>query len=94
MSKDTATASSMLRDASKLVDGDRREAYGDARDNFAYIARLWSAYLFTDIRARDVANCMCLLKMARQEGPWKEDTFVDGAAYMALAGEVSKPEFD
>lgn len=92
MDRKNITASSMLKDASKLVDGDRREAYGDARDNFAYIARLWSAYLFTDITARDVANCMCLLKMARQEGPWSKDTFTDGAAYFALAGEVSKPE--
>jgi len=92
MDRTFVKASDMLKTAADLVSGDRNEAYGDARDNLSYTAMLWSAYLCTRITARDVANCMALLKMARQDGKWKEDTFVDGAAYMALAGEVSQPE--
>jgi len=88
-------ASDILKEAADLVGGDRHEQYGDAKHNLGYTAQLWSSYLCMRVDPKDVAHLMALLKMARTDAPgWKADSFIDGAAYMALAGEVSKPNND
>jgi hypothetical protein len=49
---------------------------------------LWSAYLDKEITAHDAAVMMALLKVARTKfGQPTADTYVDAAAYMAIAGE-------
>jgi hypothetical protein len=59
------TANEMLTIADKLVAGDRAEEYGDKKTMHNNIARLWSAYLNTNVTGHDVALMMTLLKMAR-----------------------------
>ena len=54
-----------LAKASTLVAGARENDYGDKVHNHNNIARLWSAYLDTEIKAHDVAIMMTLLKVAR-----------------------------
>ena len=82
-----------LAKASTLVAGDRENDYGDKVHNHNNIARLWSAYLDTEIKAHDVAIIMTLLKVARTKlGAVSEDTYIDMAAYSAIAGEIKFKE--
>ena len=85
----------ILETASKLVGGQRHEDYGDKIKNHTNIANLWSAYKDVNITPHDVAIMMCLLKIARTKlGAVSEDTYVDGSAYMAIAGECKSNEQD
>ena len=78
-----------LNRASVLVEGQRHKDYGDKTDNHKNIAKLWSAYLDVKITAHDVAIMMCLLKIARTKlGGTSVDTYIDMAAYGAIAGEI------
>ena len=80
-----------LRDAMTLVEGDRASEYGDKVINHSNIAKLWSAYLDHPLTGHEVAVMMCLLKIARTKvGKRTRDTYVDGAAYMAIAGEIQE----
>jgi len=80
--------------AADLVSGDRAQIHGDMADNFTRCADLWSAYLGkrleTPLTAVDVGNMMALLKIARtQTGQVNADDFIDGAGYLACAGEIA-----
>jgi len=82
-----------LSQAITLSANDRQKDYGDKVDNHNNIARLWSAYLDTDIKAHDVAIMMALLKMARTKlGAVSKDTYIDMAEYSAIAGEIKFKE--
>ena len=78
-----------LARASTLVAGDREKDYGNKIHNHNNISKLWSAYLDVKIEAHDVAIMMVLLKVARTKlGAVSEDTYIDMAAYGAIAGEI------
>jgi hypothetical protein len=87
----TSTASSILTEASKIVDGARRSTHGAAERSFAKIATMWSAYLGSTITPVDVAHMMTLLKIARSQcgAENNADHYIDGAGYQALAGELA-----
>ena len=83
----------LLMSAHVLVGEDREKDYGDKVKNHNNIARLWSAYLDTSVTAHDVAILMTLLKIARTKlGAVSEDTYIDMAAYGAIAGEIKFKE--
>ena len=85
--------SEILSEAKNLVDGDRHKDYGDKTENHKNIAKLLSAYLDTKVEPHDVAIMMCLLKIARTKlGDVSEDTYIDMAAYGAIAGEIKFKE--
>jgi hypothetical protein len=85
------TRSEILKEADALINGERAKAYGPPEVNHLRIARGWSVILGTEVRPDQVALCMAWLKIARLcEGPHR-DSYVDGAAYMALAGELGLP---
>jgi len=82
-----------LKEAISLSGIDRQKDYGDKVDNHNNIARLWSAYLEIEIEAHDVAIMMALLKIARTKlGAVSKDTYIDMAAYSAIAGEIKFKE--
>ena len=82
-----------LSQAITLSANDRQKDYGDKVNNHNNIARLWSAYLDIEIEAHDVAIMMALLKMARTKlGAVSKDTYIDMAAYSAIAGEIKFKE--
>ena len=82
-----------LINATKLAEGDRQQDYGDKTLNHSNIAKLWSAYLDMTITTHDVAVMMCLLKIARTKlGKVSKDTYIDMAAYSAIAGEIKFKE--
>jgi len=88
-----STTKEFLTEAIKLIGGDRQRDYGDKVKNHDNIAKLWSAYLDVKVEAHDVAIMMALLKMARTKlGAVSEDTYIDMAAYSAIAGEIKFEE--
>ena len=80
----------ILETAKHLVNGDRADAYGPPKENFKRIADGWSVILQADVSAEQVALCMAWLKIARLVHGPHEDSYIDAAAYMALAGELSE----
>ena len=89
------TTKKYLETAIKLTSGARAHDYGDKIINHNNIAKLWSAYLDISISPHDVAVCMTLLKIARTKlGTCASDTYVDAAAYMAIAGECKEKEVE
>jgi len=78
-----------LNQAEILIEGQRHKDYGDKSENHTNIAKLWSAYKDVKITAHDVAIMMALLKIARTKvGKVNKDTYIDMAAYGAIAGEI------
>lgn len=82
--------SDVLAAADKLINGDRQANYGPPQENFARIAVGWSVILKTDVTSEQVALCMAWLKLARLVNGPHDDSYIDGAAYMALAAELSE----
>ena len=81
----------ILDTANKFITQDRQATHGKAEDNFANIARLWSAYLNHPITPQDVAILMVLLKVVRFKGnPLHVDNAIDMCGYSALAGEIGQ----
>jgi len=82
---------SVLKAAGDLIDGDRARVYGDAYDMHARVAVGWSQILGADVKPHEVLLCMAWLKISRLvESPDHADSYVDAAAYVALAAEVQK----
>ena len=85
----------ILMKAAELVSKSRQESHGDTFKNHAQIAEFWNIYLddklkpLASITADEVAMMMGLVKISRsQVGKHNVDDYVDGAAYMAIAGEL------
>lgn len=81
--------SEILFEANDLINGERQAQYGSPQENFSRISAMWSAYLGHEVAPHQVAVCMALLKAARLSNETKDDSFIDGAAYFALAGELA-----
>jgi hypothetical protein len=91
-----ASASEILRSAADLVSGDRNVQHGDKEICLSNIAEIWTAYLrirkepAAPLTGIDVASMMALLRLARtQTGAPNVDDWLDGAGYIALAGELA-----
>ena len=79
----------ILKEAERLTAEDRNKAYGPPLINHQRIAQIWSVILGQEITPSQVALCMVGVKLARlAQTPDHMDSFVDGAAYMAIAGEI------
>lgn len=89
-------AAEIAEKAANIVSGDRAQSHGNMHHHFASVALLWNAYMMArrdtsaPLRATDVPHMMALLKIARtQSGTVNADDFIDGAGYLACAGEVA-----
>lgn len=72
-----------------------REEHGDAVENHEHIAALWSAYLEKEITARDVADCMILMKLSRAHcGEPVSDHYEDVCGYADIADRVENEPRD
>lgn len=88
----------ILDKAKKMVTGQREQDYGSPEDNFKIIAEYWETYLDAVFTIRgivaltedDVANMMCLFKLARiTTGTATEDSYIDICGYAACGGELT-----
>lgn len=93
----------VLDEAKKTITKVKVDQYGLPENNFQKIADMWNAYLNSysgasesrELSAKDVANMMVLLKIARAQNGDKADTYVDMIGYAAIAYELmvqEKPE--
>lgn len=82
------TRSDIIMKAEELINGDRNETYGDAKESFSTIAKLWSVYLGVDVTAEQVAAMFVLMKISRQRKSRHMDNWVDIIGYAALGGEI------
>jgi len=80
----------ILDEAKRLIHTDRQKEYGHPLINHQRIAKLWSVILEKEITPAQAALCMAMVKAARLvQTPEHEDSYIDGAAYFAIAGELS-----
>jgi hypothetical protein len=85
---------SVLKEAHKIIYGDREKTYGKPSKNLETIAKMWNAYLVASgvaqegegiLVAKDVAAMMILLKTARLANNLDHrDSIVDICGYAAL----------
>jgi hypothetical protein len=88
MSEETGKLS-VLKEANKIIYGDREKTYGKPSKNLDTIAQMWNAYISARelkvLNAKDVAAMMILLKTARlANDPSHRDSVVDICGYAAL----------
>ena len=79
-----------LREAAKIITGDRDAQYGRPEENFGRIAKIWSMILGVEISNEDVAMMMVGLKVARyaNKSGFQGDTWIDIAGYAGCGYEV------
>ncbi|AMO44024.1 phosphofructokinase [Mycobacterium phage Bactobuster] len=85
---------SILTTAEEIINGQRAQDYGDAKENHIRIANLWNTYLQKPdlISHDDVAVMMILLKIARfMENGYHHDTVVDIAGYAGVLEKMQLP---
>ena len=78
----------ILQAAIDLTKGDRNVANGDPSENHDRIAKIWSVQLGVEIDGAQVALMMAGMKLARLAYKYSDDSFIDAAAYIAIAGEI------
>lgn len=79
-----------LREAAKIISGDRDKQYGGPEDNFTRIATVWSVLFGRTFTAEDVAMAMVGVKLARfaSDAGFQPDTWIDIAGYAGCGYEV------
>lgn len=75
------TTESILQEADKIINGERRKDYGSPLESFTKIAALWSPVLGIEVTPDQVALCMIGLKIARATNGMQRDSLVDIAGY-------------
>jgi len=86
----------VIDEASRIIKKDRNSAYDNPEDNFARIAKCWTAILDEklacgcEITAGDVARAMVMLKVVRDAHAPKRDNRVDAVGYV-LCLERAEP---
>lgn len=85
-------AMSVLKEAEKLVTGDRNDAYGHPSLKYAVIAEIWSAILQTEVTPEQVVLCMIGTKLGRESLKHKRDNIVDLAGYAKIYAILTNEE--
>lgn len=102
MENDIKSRTDILETATKCTAQDRNQTYGEPYHNLSVTANLVNSYLQAKhgkpicLTGDDIAIIMSLNKVARMAtGSVKPhiDNYVDGAAYLAIAGEIAIADF-
>jgi hypothetical protein len=78
---------SVLKEADRLINGDRRDAYGHPLDDYSRTAAMFSAWLGDEVlkrplTAEETEMFMVIVKLSRQRNQEKRDNLVDAAGYL------------
>ena len=85
---DLETRTSVLQEAETLINGPRRDDYGDVRWSFEAVAKGWTEIIKAPVTAEQVALCMVWLKVMREVNAPKRDNLVDIAGYTGLVEKL------
>lgn len=80
-----------LREAARIISGERNKQYGGPEENFSRTAQIWTAIIGYEFTAEDVAMMMVGLKVARyanKDAGFQPDTWIDIAGYAGCGYEV------
>lgn len=100
MTNTTPERVNILTEASGLITGQRQQDYGTPEENFQRMADYANVHFKKNLEnnipfsARQTAEFMILLKMARTINSPTRDSYVDIAGYSGIAGELAKNEDD
>ena len=79
----------ILQEAQRVVHADREAVYAHPSEDYARVARLWSAFLGVEVRPDQAAICMALVKVARlAHTPDHRDSLVDLAGYAEVSARI------
>ena len=85
-------ADAILDEAKATINGPRQDDYGSAAESFQALSEMWTTFLGVKVTPDQTCVMLALLKAVRlRHGPHK-DSYLDAAAYMALAYEVAEEE--
>jgi hypothetical protein len=89
---DTPIRVEALREAARIINGDRNKQYGGPEENFTNIAKIWSVIFQREFTTEDVAMAMIGMKLARfvSNYGFQPDTWIDIAGYAGCGYEVSQ----
>ena len=84
----------ILQSATDIVQDRGLNDYGAPEDNMQHAAMLISAYLQMPVTDYQVCAILALVKIARAStgNTQKADNYIDGAAYIALMGQLATEE--
>lgn len=88
------TRDEALRIAGILINGSRAQQYGDAVASMERIAALFGAYLGIELKAKDAAALLALLKISRISSSEKADNWIDLIGYAAIGAETENVEWE
>lgn len=83
-----------LREAARIINGQRDMQYGGPEENFGRIAAIWSAIFKREFSKEDVAMAMIGVKLARfaSDAGFQPDTWIDIAGYAGCGYEVGQKD--
>ena len=83
-----------LREAARIISGERNKQYGGPEENFERIAKIWEVIFGIPVSNEDVAMAMVAVKVARyaSKSGYQPDTWIDIAGYAACGYEVGSLE--
>ena len=86
--KEIPAKETILKEAERLTNQDRRATYGHPLDNFTRTANLFNAQFAHKLKepftAEDIEIAMVLVKLARQAHKPQRDNLVDACGYLNL----------
>lgn len=79
-----------LREAARIINGDRNKQYGGPEENFTRIAKIWSVIFEREFTPEEVAMAMVGVKLARfvSKAGFQPDTWIDIAGYAGCGYET------
>jgi hypothetical protein len=84
----------ILQSATDIIQDRGLNDYGHPADNMEHAAMMISAYLQMPVTDYQVCAILAMVKIARATtgNPAKADNYIDGAAYIALMGQLATEE--
>lgn len=92
LSRKDSKVSSILLEADKIVNGERKTDYGCVHQTFEMVAQAFNLYRGKNLTKQDVAWIMMLLKLVRESHSHKRDNLVDLSGYAELLNQLEEPK--
>lgn len=84
----------ILQEAERIINGQRRADYGPVEDSFIDISARWTLELGDKLKEPltpfDVVHLMAQLKLSRAKNGFHRDSYVDIAGYVGLTEKLPK----